>query len=44
MFPPFETEVVVEVADEEEGGGVAVVGGIGGVGTRVVCEVLLRGT
>lgn len=40
VFPPFEAEFVVVVADEEEGGGVAVVGGIGRMGVGEVGEVL----
>ena len=40
MFPPFESEFVVVVADEEEGGRGAIVRGIGGVGIGEVCEGL----
>ena len=41
MLPPFEVEFVVVVADEEEGRGGAVVGGIGSVAGGEVCEGLL---
>ena len=41
VFPPFEMEFVIVVADEEEGRGGAVVGGIGRVAGGEVCEGLL---
>lgn len=40
VFRPFELKCVVEVADEDEGGRGAIVGGIGGIGIGEVCEVL----
>ena len=40
VFGPCELKCVVEVADEEEGGRGAIVGGIRGIGIGEVCEIL----
>lgn len=42
VVPPFELEILVVAADEEEGGEGAVVGVIGGMGVRGVGEVLCQ--